>query len=190
MLSLAYELEREIEIANEIYPVDLSYDNVIRVLDLLHDESFDDAEKVVLAMKMLLDCLPKCDYEELQQAFLEIIENLIYPETESKSKVDLQGNLIPEPNKKQNYSFEHDADYIYSSFIQAYGIDLIDVRGELDWAKFNALLIGLPNETKFKQVIEIRERPYATGKNVQKENQELRELKRIYALPEEQKGGG
>lgn len=53
--------------------------------------------------------------------------------------------------------FEEDGDYIYASFMQEYGIDLIDVQGKLPWRKFLYLFNGLSADTKIKQVMRIRE---------------------------------
>lgn len=188
MLSLGYPLENEIEINGKIYPVDMSYDNIIRLLDLLKDTDIDELKSVFIGMKMLLDCNllevdKTCDLSLFINAFHTIQKEFVIEKSDIEAPKDLKGNPLPQPKSKEVYSFEHDADYIYASFIQAYGIDLIEVRGELDWRKFNALLQGLPSDTKFKEVVEIRQRPYEKGKASQEQNKNLRELKNIYALP-------
>ena len=80
--------------------------------------------------------------------------------------------------------FEADSDYIYASFKQAYGMDLIRERGKLGWRNFCELLDGLPDKTKLKEVMRIRamEVPEPTKYN-QKERQNIMELKAYYALP-------
>lgn len=188
MLSLAYQTENEIEINEKTYVVDMSYDNIIRLFDLLEDTTIDDLNKIFIGMKMLLDCNvleedKSCDMEMLVAAFLTIKTEFIIDKGNGESLLDLQGNPMPQPKSKELYSLTHDADYIYASFVQAYGIDLIEVQGELDWRKFNALLQGLPSDTRFKEVVDIRQRPFATGKGSQKENKNLRDLKNMYALP-------
>lgn len=53
--------------------------------------------------------------------------------------------------------FDEDANLIYASFLQAYGIDLYDVDPEgLHWYKFRALLQGIPPDTQLSRLIEIR----------------------------------
>jgi len=188
MLSLGYPLENEIEINGNIYPVDMSYDNIIRLFDLLEDKDIDSLSKVFIGMTMLLDCNvleedESCDEETLISAFLTIRTEFIIEESNVEEPKDLKGNPLPQPKSKETYSLKHDADYIYASFIQAYGIDLIEVRGELDWRKFNALLQGLPSDTKFKEVVEIRQRPFEKGKGTQDSNRSLAKLKNTYALP-------
>lgn len=51
--------------------------------------------------------------------------------------------------------YELDADLIYSAFLGQYGIDLIDVE-ELHWYKFLALLGGLNESTKLREVMGYR----------------------------------
>ena len=74
MLSLGYWKEKEVEINEKKYSIDLSFDNVIRVFDLMKDEAFEEEERIHLAMKMFLDCdvLEKdeeCNFEMLIEAF-------------------------------------------------------------------------------------------------------------------------
>lgn len=96
----------------------------------------------------------------------------------------------PVGQQKKAVDFEQDSDYIYASFMEAYGLDLVDCQGKLHWKKFMALFQGLPEKTKIKEVMRIRgmEMPEAT-KNNQKEIQNLMELKSYYALPVEGGGG-
>ncbi|MEG2451128.1 MAG: Gp15 family bacteriophage protein, partial [Clostridia bacterium] len=72
----------------------------------------------------------------------------------------------------------------YSSFVQAYNIDLIDMRNKLDWRKFYSLFLGLPESTKMREVMSIRARhiPFPT-KNNQEEIRSLNELKAYWFLP-------
>ena len=87
------------------------------------------------------------------------------------------------------FDFEEDAEYIYASFMLDYGIDLINVQGQLHWKKFIALFQGLSESTKIREVMKIRsmEVPRYDGHN-QKQIQEIQELKSYYALPV--RGGG
>ena len=86
--------------------------------------------------------------------------------------------------KERTFSLKYDADYIYSSFFQAYKIDLIEVQGNLHWQKFKALLNGLPDNTKFIEVIKIRTWKEQKGDS-QKYKEQMKRLKKEYALPED-----
>ena len=64
------------------------------------------------------------------------------------------------------------------------GIDLIDAQNSLHWKKFNALLNGLPSDTKFAEVLKIRS--YKPQKGDSKKYKEgMKRLKKEYALPKD-----
>lgn len=68
---------------------------------------------------------------------------------------DKAGNVIPTPYQEQVTDFEQDFDYIYSAFLQTYGIDLLENR-DMDYRKFRALLTSLPKGTYYREVLDIR----------------------------------
>ena len=66
--------------------------------------------------------------------------------------------------------------------MQAYHIDWIEEQGRFHWQKFNALLSGLPDGTKFVEVMKIRAwKP--SKSDTPKEIRRMRELQEEYALP-------
>lgn len=75
--------------------------------------------------------------------------------------------------------FEQDSDVIYASFVQEYGIDLIETPF-LHWAKFKALLAGLSADSALGRRIRIREMD--TGKLEPKERAKAERLKRRVQL--------
>lgn len=76
--------------------------------------------------------------------------------------------------------FQYDGDYLYSAFMEQYGIDLLET--ELHWHKFNALLKGL-NNTKMNEIMEFRS---YTGEKVKDMNSQYRRLKELWTPPEEE----
>lgn len=81
------------------------------------------------------------------------------------------GNFFPQlmdfyfnPNTTPNYSgstgnekivdYIEDGEYIIASFMQTYGINLLEV--DMHWHLFNALFIGLPDDSKIKQIMSMR----------------------------------
>lgn len=89
-------------------------------------------------------------------------------------------------NKEEKvFSLKQDADYIFASFYQDYGIDLIEMQGKMHWDKFKALLGGLKGDTKLKEVLEIRTMELPKGKGTSKERSRIKKLKEIYELKEE-----
>lgn len=188
MLSLYYKEMDVFEFNGESYVAKASFDRILKIIDLLK-EKVSDKYKIILSIKILFGeetDLTKLPLEELKNIFEEVFYYYVKP-TENKPKYDLQGNEI-EPleyeEHEQVYSLKYDADYIYASFMQAYGIDLIDQQGKLHWFKFKALFLSLSDDTKFKEVVSIRTWKKPSNNKNAYENQ-MRELKKAYQLPKE-----
>lgn len=188
LFSLFYPLENEVKIDGEVYQLNLYFDTVLKIIDLLKNKRVSEVTKLNLCLKMLFgrdSNLVTLPIEQQNMIFNEVFDTFITKKEEKVVQYDLQGNELPEyeEDSKRNYSLKHDAEYIYASFLQAYGMDLIEQQGKLDWRKFQALLSGLPDDTKFKQVLHVR-----TWKKPSKsdtEAKQMNKLKEIYKLPDE-----
>ena len=183
MFKLDEKLETEVEIADITYEVDLSFDNVISLLNLIKNPRLSDGEKIYTGLYLLLGTELELEIDHQVKAFETLLDIFIHGEDKRDVQVDLEGNVMPVVAKAETYDLTHDATYIYTSFKQAYQMDLFEEQGKLDWRKFKILLRDLPDDTKFKQVIDIRTRPYPKGKGMGEERKKLKELKRTFALP-------
>ena len=75
--------------------------------------------------------------------------------------------------------FMQDGEYIYSAFLQAYGIDLFDID-YLHWHKFQALFRSLPEECLMSQIMGYRSfNKYNAKKSQEKIYQEQKEIWRL-----------
>lgn len=83
--------------------------------------------------------------------------------------------------KEKLMDYQEDGEFLYSSFLMAYGIDLLDKNLSLHWHQFKALAIGLPKHTMMREVIAMR--GYTDDKR--KPDAIAKELKRIWSLPDE-----
>lgn len=95
------------------------------------------------------------------------------PEKEDETKQKLN-------QKRRSYDFEFDAEAIYTSFQQAYQINLL--ADDLHWWEFRSLLVGLPDETPFMKRVY-----YRTGKTFgmnKHQKKAFEECRKRYALPE------
>lgn len=190
MFSLYQKIDDVIEISGTEYPINASFDVILKLINLLKEKCLSDINKLRISVKLLfgrkteLLKLPINDQAEvIRQVFDKYLKD---PKSNKPVKRDLQGNVMPEleeDEKKVLYSISYDAEYIYASFMQAYGIDLIEQQGKLHWFKFKALLSGLPDGTKFQQVMSIRswEKP---SKSKDAHESQMKKLQKIYALPE------
>jgi Bacteriophage Gp15 protein. len=189
MFRLNQPLDDSIEFDGVTYKLSLAFDNVLDVFD--HLEMY--ADEVGLPDYVLADLLANPEQSDsltLQQKvdlFIKIIETYVNGDVnEQPVQYDILGNeMAPQPSQNKSlYSFKYDAEYIFASFVDAYGIDLHEEFGRLDWRKFVILFRDLPSETKIKQVIEIRQ--WEPDKNTAAEEiKRMEELQDIYALPDD-----
>lgn len=208
MIDLSRKLTDKLVIDDKEYALDLSFDTVLKMFEMMRDDDIPEYIKPHFAIRMLISkSLAGSTREEKAKSFNNDFENYsieemskvfksVFEEHISLSDVednhveyDLAGNPMrttasDDTKQRAPYDIRYDGDYIYSSFLQAYGIDLFDVQGELHWRKFNALLSGLPEGTKLMEVIKIRKwKPQKGDSSEYKE--EMRRLQKDYALPNE-----
>lgn len=192
MLDLSRKLTDKLVIDDEEFPLNLSFDNVLRLFEMWRDEDVPEFVKPHFGIRILTgETLENFTVEEMSEVFNEVFEEHISLSTVEDNHVeyDLAGNPMKTTasNGKQEqapYDIRYDGDYIYASFLQAYNIDLFDVQGKLHWKKFNALLSGLPEGTKFMEVIKIRKWKPQKGDSAEYK-EEMRKLQKDYALPYE-----
>lgn len=206
MIDLSRKLTDKLVIDDKEYALDLSFDTVLKMFEMMRDDDIPEYIKPHFAIRMLISkSLAGNTREEKAESFNNDFENYSIEEMskvfksvfeEHISLADVKDNhveydLAGNPMKttassgKQEqapYDVRFDGDYIYSSFLQAYGIDLFDVQGELHWRKFNALLSGLPEGTKLMEVIKIRKWKAQKGDSAEYK-EEMRRLQKDYALP-------
>ena len=184
MFNLAYPLIQTAVINGTTYQMDMSFDNILRLIDMLNDQTLTDRTQVETGLQMLIGTsLDEMDDEKRVEIFQTLFVQSVQSEKTEEEAVDIAGNSMPsvKQESKELYSLIEDAEYIYASFMQDYGIDLIELQGKLHWRKFSALLSGLRDDTKFKKVLEIRQMeipPKATPK----EKKAILDAKRAYAL--------
>lgn len=198
-LSLAWGIDDSVEVNGTEYSLDLEFSKVLRWYDIWKDAEISPENKLLYSILMVL----KVDWgEESPSAIEELCEYIpaedLLPLSEAiiariageqvattTVQRDLNGNILEDEEKKW-YEFEQDSGYIYSSFLMDYGMDLINERekGTLHWDKFNNLLAGLSENTKFKSVIKIRMMEYPENAT-QDEIEEIRKAKLAVALKED-----
>ena len=167
---------------NKRYMVYPSFDTVLEVQRLFQEKELSDLLKLRQALKMFIG-----NERKIRNLSIESMKELL--EKIFKECINTIERPATRPEKEPVFDFEYDGEYIYSSFMLDYGIDLIDMQGRLHWKKFIALFQGLSEQSKIREVMRIRkmEVPRFTGKNG-KQIQNILELKSYYALPV--RGGG
>lgn len=176
----------------EIYSVDLSFNKVLDVFDVIDDDFLNESEKCFLCLDILLD---RSDFPFVYAVDLWIyIKNNFIDDTRvEKPQLDLKGNPMPvakakEDNKKV-IDFNLDAEFIYASFMQVYQINLFKVQNKLSWIEFKALLNALPDDTIMQRIIAIRQWK-DDGKGDKDYRDNMRKLKAKYSLDDEEEDDG
>ncbi|WP_138090827.1 Gp15 family bacteriophage protein [Halalkalibacterium halodurans] len=168
------------EFEGKEYSIDLAFDNVLDVFDVLKDPNLRDYEKADTALALLL-----CDYEKekVYELWQYVYEAFIHIENKQPIEYDRKGNPMPavEEDQEKLIDLEQDAKYIFASFKQAYDINLFDEQGRLHWQEFQALLHGLPDDTILKRIINIRSWKPSKGDSAEYK-ESMRKLQKIYAL--------
>ncbi|MFS0991698.1 Gp15 family bacteriophage protein [Enterococcus casseliflavus] len=198
-LSLAWGIDDSVVINENTYELNLEFSRVLRWYEMWKDSELSKEGKVLYSIILILfhdwgeelpetieelaEIIPQGDLIPLSNAIIKRIAGDQFESTTVKR--DLKGNILEDEEKKW-YEFEQDSGYIYSSFLMDYGMDLMVERskGTLHWDKFNHLLAGLSDNTKFKNVIKIRMMEYPE-KATPDEIEEIRKAKLAVALKED-----
>lgn len=99
-----------------------------------------------------------------------------------EKKTSHKNKKINNGKKDYIYSYEYDADYIYSAFMQQYKMDLTEIE-YLHWWKFRALFEGLNKDTKIVEIMGYRAMDLSKIKD-KKEKKFYKNMKELYALPD------
>ena len=164
-MKLFERLPDKIEIDGRKYRLDLDFRNVLRMVEIMNREDLLSEARNYLALKCVMRKVPK----NVGQA-MTAVSAIIFPKTKKK------GDKWP---KLTDYT--QDADLIRAAFLQCYGINLW--REKLHWFEFTGLLAGLPEGSRYIDIVGIRAKPLPEPtKYNAKERQWLIEAKQRYAI--------
>lgn len=177
-----YELHRrlptEYRFGKKRLRLNLAFDVVLRVFEVTRETEFTNGDKVEVSLRLLVRnyrAIGKLPIETQAEILKAILEEFIQPSKRSNHQ------------EVKTYDFTKDAQYIYASFLYAYGIDLYQLQGKLHWWKFFAMFSSLPKEAKMSEIqgIRLRKIPAPTKYN-QAEIKAIRDAKRYYSLDDEE----
>jgi len=187
-MDLAYPCIETVEIDGQEYDIDLSFDNILRLFDMLNDDGLNGKTVIDTGLMILLGVELDTDFNKKAELFNELFEQTVAGKNEDDElEYDIEGNPMPSIDNNNDggdalYDFKQDAGYIYASFMQCYGMNLHEQHGKLHWDQFSALLGGLSEDTIFKQVVGIRAAELPTGKGSTKERERLIKQKKRFRL--------
>ena len=190
-VSLSRKINDVLTVNGRDFELEMSFSNVLRWYEVFEDEAEEESFKVNLTLA-LFTSLSVDEVLELEESepslyetlFIEIVKYVLKLDEIEMPSIATEFCEKLEPMEKY-YDLVEDSDYIFASFLQDYGIDLLEVLDSLHWFKFMALLGSLSDKTTFKNVIEIR-RMEIPKEATDKERQEILESKQAVALKSNQ----
>jgi hypothetical protein len=161
-MKLQDRLPDGVTVDGKFYRMDFSFRNVLRMIEVLDDNSLLPGARAYNA----LHCL--CKRPKNVFKVLEAVKGLLF--TASRKK-----------DGKRVTDWVQDAGLIRAAFRQVYGIDLW--RDNLHWIEFTELLNAIPEGNRYSEIVGIRARPMPEPtKWNQKEREWLMKAKADYAL--------
>ena len=158
-----------------IIEVNLAYDNVLTLLELLQDEDFKPHERLYIGFELFTDdeTAERFDAETRVAFMVDMMRDLL----ELDIQKDTDDMSIPA------FDFMEDAGRIYSSFLYDYQIDLYQKQGVLSWADFLQLLENLSEETQFQKAVGYRTMKVPRRTEYNKEDvKHIEDMKKKYAF--------
>lgn len=164
-MKLQEKLPESVTVKGRQIPLDLDFRNVLNMMDILARDDLTPEAREFLALKCIMVKRTPNRTGEIMRA----VRELLFPVTKKGAA------------KEKLTDFEQDADLIRAAFWQTYKINLY--REKLHWFEFTALLHGLPEGSRYSDVIGIRARPMPkpTKYNAE-ERQWLAKAKAEYAV--------
>ena len=137
-------LPDSIEYCGKTYPLRTDFKVWLKFHSIVTDKKRTPAEKSTDA---ILCCFDSKRCKRLPDTVADTMAVLL--QFFSACTKEERGKNIPKSDKV--FDFTEDAEYIYSSFFQEYGIDL--AKSSMHWYRFLALLNGLSENTKLRKII-------------------------------------
>ena len=139
-MKLQDKLPRGVTVRGRFHRADFDFRNVLDMMDTLSRDDLLPEARDYLALKCVMRRPPKHTAEAI-----EAVRGVLFPAAKKHA------------DKAKITDFEQDADLIRAAFLQEYGINLFKDR--LHWLEFSALLSGLPEGSRYSDVLGIRARP-------------------------------
>lgn len=158
-----------------IIEVNLAYDNVLTLLELLQDEDFKPHERLYIGFELFVndETTERFDVETRVAFMVDMMRDLL----ELDIQKDTDDINVPA------FDFLEDAGRIYSSFLYDYQIDLYQKQGILSWADFLQLLENLSEETQFQKAVGYRTMKVPRRTEYNKEDvKHIEDMKKKYAF--------
>ena len=161
--------------------IDTNFRSFILFELLMQDGSLEKEQKIMLALNLFFKGKEFESVEEIKKAIKGILWFYTLGKSEDKKEIKKKEKTV-EKKQKAIYSFEYDANLIYSAFLSQYGLDLNEIE-YLHWWKFRSLFEGLNDENRICEIMGYRAVDLSKIED-KKQKEHYRKLKNKYALPD------
>jgi len=169
-------LPETVWIDGEEYEIESNFRTSILFELLMQDDRVSDKDKTIKALRLY--------FPEIPHNIDGAVEMILWFYGCGKNKDTSQKKVRSKRSHEQIYSFEYDDDYIFSAFINQYGIDLQKIK-YMHWWKFRAMFNSLTEDNQFVKIMQYRSMDISA--DLPKEQAKFyKRMKRIYALPKSQ----
>ena len=144
---------------------------------LMQNSNIEEKDKVTIALNLYFYDINIKNEEELKKS----VNDILWFYRCGKEEMTSQGKKIKKETSKRIYSYEFDAEYIYSAFMEQYKIDLN--KEHLHWWKFKALFNSLNEEVLFSKIMSYRAIDLSKIKDKDMKKY-YKKMKKLYALPD------
>ena len=154
------------------------FDTILSVYEIQAEPDLNEIEKINLMFLLLVKNAQS--YEDIFtfEDITEILINIMNMLTE-----DIEVDKDRQETVNIAYDFNIDSERIFASFLQDYGINLIQEQGKMLWNEFIALLNNLSKDTPFMQAVYYRTVELPQGKEYDDIRKDIKAKRKIYQLP-------
>ena len=162
----------EVKIDGMEYAINSDFRTSILFELLMQDYTIGEKEKIYMALELYYPIIPK----NINEATEQMLWFYRCGKDEVKSKGTGKGKSVT-----QIYSYDYDDDYIYSAFLDQYGVDLQDVD-YLHWWKFKAMFKALKEDNEIVKIMGYRAMDLSKIQDKESKNH-YRKMKELYKIP-------
>lgn len=173
--------------------LNLSFDNVLKMMELFDDVDIPDRMKPSIALNMIIvdhALLAQLNPSQKEKLLVDVFKDKLNIDLMADKKVgemteNLDNPLNEEAPEIPVVNFTLDAEMIFASFLYDYNINLFEQQGILQWGEFLALFNNLSEKTPMRTAIHYRtcEIPKKDKHNAE-ERKRIKKMKERYELPE------
>lgn len=167
MKGMYSKLPRYVYLKNEKFIINTDYRIFIEFEEKMQEEG--NKKVIVDTLKAFYPAFFKIKNDEM---LLEAIDKFLWFYRCGKSEEEYY-NQNSKGDKGRNFSYKHDALFIWGAYFQTFGVDLSYKK--IHWWRFKAMWLSLPNDTQFNKI-----KSYRSYKGNDKD---ILELKNYYKLP-------